>query len=229
MSKIKYTHVQRIWSQYLILSTLTLLLLLSPKGYWELQFNLFEWPMLFPFFNALTQIGDGWLLAIFLVVMLLVPKRYFKQKKQLIWGFVAAALVSIIAVTLLKQVVFKGAPRPILFLSEVLPTHWNFDQFQIRFNKLNSFPSGHTTTAAVLGLYAMKFFKSRIWCHGCYLLIWLVGISRVFLFQHFIVDVIAGVLLAFTSVYVSELIIHHVFSKSRIQLLSRKVSTPENP
>lgn len=227
MPKIKYTHVQRIWSEYLVLSALTLLLLLWPKGYWELQFNLFEWPALFPFFYALTQLGDGWWLALFLVGMLLVPKRYFKDKKQLIWGFVAAALVSIIAVTLLKQVVFKGVPRPVLFLSEVLPAHWNLEQFQIRFNKLNSFPSGHTTTAAVLGLYAMKFFKSRIWCHGCYVMIWLVGISRVFLFQHFIVDVVAGILLAFTSVYISELIIYHVFSKSKAHAEVPQVSAIE--
>ena len=136
-------------------------------------------------------------------------------------------LVSIIAVTLLKQVVFKGVPRPVLFLSEVLPAHWNLEQFQIRFNKLNSFPSGHTTTAAVLGLYAMKFFKSRIWCHGCYVMIWLVGISRVFLFQHFIVDVVAGILLAFTSVYISELIIYHVFSKSKAHAEVPQVSAIE--
>jgi membrane-associated phospholipid phosphatase len=59
-------------------------------------------------------------------------------------------------------------------------------------------------------------------------MIWLVGISRVFLFQHFIVDVIAGILLAFTSVYVSELIIHHVFSKSTLQHVPPKGSALEN-
>lgn len=225
MPKIKYTHVQRIWSEYLVLSALTLLMLLWPKGYWELQFNLFEWPALFPLFNALTQLGDGWWLAIFLVGMLLVPKRHFKDKKQLIWGFVAAALVSIIAVTLLKQVVFKGAPRPILFFSEVLPNHWSPELFQIRFNKLNSFPSGHTTTAAVLGLYSMKLIKSRVWCHSCYLFIWLVGISRIFLFQHFIVDVIAGILLAFISVFTSEIIIYTIFSKSKARTEVPQIST----
>jgi membrane-associated phospholipid phosphatase len=62
-------------------------------------------------------------------------------------------------------------------------------------NLWNSFPSGHTMAA--FGLYAALAFYAKKWyqAFGLFFLALLVGYSRIYLSQHFLVDVIFGAML----------------------------------
>ena len=82
-------------------------------------------------------------------------------------------------------------PRPKAFLSETILTNLHFVEGVKIYSKF-SFPSGHTTAA-----FCMMFFLSLI-TPNRYMKIFfafyasLMGLSRVYLVQHFLVDIIAG-------------------------------------
>ena len=97
----------------------------------------------------------------------------------------------------LKHMVFDDINRPFLafknagdYLRLVLPTN--------EMHSHNSFPSGHTTTAFSLYLYiSFTLMNKTSGKLVFYTLAMLAGLSRVYLSQHFIEDVVAGALLGF--------------------------------
>lgn len=83
-------------------------------------------------------------------------------------------------------------------------------------NRLNSFPSGHTTTAFTLALL-MAFEAKRTWCDIVFPLIALfVGYSRIYLAQHFVTDVLGGVIIGLLSACLS-LWIYAAYQKRKEQ------------
>jgi membrane-associated phospholipid phosphatase len=58
-----------------------------------------------------------------------------------------------------------------------------------------AFPSGHTTTAFALLILAGFIINRKYALFGLMLIAWLAGISRVYLSQHFLIDVLGGSLL----------------------------------
>ena len=59
-------------------------------------------------------------------------------------------------------------------------------------NLLHSFPSGHTITAFAFFMALTFFTKNRLWQVLCFVLALLVGFSRIYLQQHFAIDVLVG-------------------------------------
>ncbi|GAA4735340.1 phosphatase PAP2 family protein [Flavisolibacter ginsenosidimutans] len=155
------------------------------------------------FFNWMTFLGE-WLLWVPLFVYALFYKRDF-----LIAAFVALALCSLITF-LFKQVVFPGQPRPLRLLHDlarVVPVvkHNNY---------VNSFPSGHTSTAFTTSLL-LAFIVHRKWAPYVFPLIaFLVGYSRVYLAQHFVTDVLAGIFVGIVSSYCA-LLVYERFQKKK--------------
>lgn len=151
------------------------------------------------FFKMITLLGDwpAYLLALFY----LYPK--FKLKGILI----VCALSILVPISSHFTKTFFKHPRPSLFFknkSEFKDVH------KIEGVKLHegftSFPSGHTLSAfAVFSLLA--FYTKKKWILMLLFLMAaiLVGISRVYLLQHFVEDImmgaILGVLLAFLIYY----------------------------
>ena len=68
----------------------------------------------------------------------------------------------------------------------------------------HSFPSGHTGTAFCILLIVVMFAKSWLTCWGMFLYAMLVGYSRVYLAQHFPLDVGASMLIALISVLIVD-------------------------
>jgi len=134
------------------------------------------------FFHYYTYVGD-WVPYVVIAGLLFYRYRValFVLVSQL-----ATGLVSII----IKQT--WNEPRPILYFKEHFP---NIQLHQIvgeHLHSMHSFPSGHTITAFALFL-ALSFFTKRPTLHLLYfVLALLVGYSRIYLSQHFALDVLVG-------------------------------------
>lgn len=84
-------------------------------------------------------------------------------------------------------------------------------------NRTHSFPSGHTSTAFTLALLLASIVKRNIWVYVFPLIAFFVGYSRVYLAQHFVTDVLAGVFVGIVSSYLS-LLVHEKFRKGKQKL-----------
>ncbi|MFN4147550.1 MAG: phosphatase PAP2 family protein [Runella sp.] len=177
---------------------LSYLLLLAGVGWFQLLFsqadislwvNQHHHPVADIFFKYFTHLGDG----AFCIALGVICFFFSRLKGRLL--ILAYALSGVLA-QILKRFAFPDRPRPAAYFAEILPqihtvagvelAHWH------------SFPSGHTTSAfAVFGFLA--FQVSTTWAKvGLLLVAVLVGYSRLYLFQHFLVDVYFGSILGIT-------------------------------
>ena len=145
------------------------------------------------FFMWLTYLGDGWVwVPVFLFTWI-----HFRNRIGLV-------LLSVIISTLLsqtgKQIIFPDALRPAageIALAEIHTVKG------VELHTGNSFPSGHTTTAFTIFLLACIFIPNRVTLLVGFCIALGVGYSRIYLAQHFPVDVAAGMLVGVSSVLCS--------------------------
>ena len=134
------------------------------------------------FFINYTFMGDG-IFAIFLIASVFF---YFKRKKlgfSLLYSF----LISGIAAQILKNLV--SSPRPKLYFEP--GTYLNFiDGVTLSGN--SGFPSGHTATAFAIATVLALMLKNKKLQLLILVAAALVGYSRIYLAQHFLLDVIVG-------------------------------------
>lgn len=195
---------------------LLLPLALAGRGTLELPFNLFVAPELFPVFNVVTFFGDGWFaVIIFGLVWVIAAKKKLHIKSELVNFLIVSALMGI-GVYVFKQLVFPEVTRPIAYFT-TLPQSWNPEDFSLSFHRFRSFPSGHTASAATYGFFLMRYVQKTYKRILLYAAILLVGYSRVFLFQHFVADVFAGVLLGLFCVFEGDWVSNHIFQTKRIE------------
>ncbi len=189
-----------------------LLLLLIPKGVMELSVNHHHTPGLDVFCTYITNLGDGALLAL-LLVGLLFYNYYFS-----IITAISILLQSII-VSVFKRWLYSGAPRPLAFFPEGTPLNF-VDGVEV--HKFNSFPSGHTATAfAIFMILVLVAGKGRQWTSYLFFVMALsVGFSRVYLLQHFVVDVWFGALFGILSVIMGMLMVNWFFPQPKILWLT---------
>ncbi|HEV7351235.1 phosphatase PAP2 family protein [Telluribacter sp.] len=137
-------------------------------------------------FRYATFVGDN----LFVIVVALLLLLYSYRKAALV---VLSYAISGIIVQVLKRYVFVGIMRPWYALSDTYPLMHTVEGVQIYHN--SSFPSGHTTSA--FALFAMLAFISRpAWAKVLLLLpAVVVAYSRMYLLQHFLIDVHTGSLL----------------------------------
>lgn len=130
-------------------------------------------------FRYITWGGDGILIGIVCFVFLFVRLRYG----------ILLSLVSFISaffVSLLKQ--FYDEPRPSRYFAGQ-DINW-VDGIDLYAN--HSFPSGHAAAAFTMFLLMSFFFNKKSLTAVFFILALLVAISRVYLFQHFLIDVWVG-------------------------------------
>jgi membrane-associated phospholipid phosphatase len=149
----------------------------------------------------ITYLGDG----IFAVILAFVIFYFNKiHGVTLLIGYASSALFA----QLLKRVVFLGFNRPAYFLDNAGEIHLVL-QTEIHYH--NSFPSGHATTAFVLAaMLSLMYNRSLFWI----LLAALVAYSRVYLFQHFLRDVIFGSLIG---VLFGFIVYHYFCERNKAQ------------
>ena len=134
-----------------------------------------------------TALGDGWVFAIITVTLLLI-----RWRMGLVFGFMG--LGQLLISYLLKRQIFKDVPRPRIYFEsrgvelDLIPG--------VKVHGYHSFPSGHTMTAfAIATFFALAFYHRNILGVALILVATLVGFSRIYLSQHFLIDVCVGSIL----------------------------------
>ena len=160
-------------------------------------------PSLDHFFRFWTYLGDG-LIWVPVFVYTIIFRRDF------LVAIIASVVISTILTHFFKRVVFPDDFRPIVVLGE--------EKIRIiqgyKMNRANSFPSGHTSTAFTLALLMAFIVRKKIWLYVFPLIAFFVGYSRVYLAQHFVTDVFAGMLIGIVSSYLS-LLVYEKFRKKK--------------
>ncbi len=134
------------------------------------------------FFQVITLLGLGGFFTIPVVIYLF--KRFYIS----IAGLLSLGFTGLFTF-LFKQVAFPGALRPTAYLQHGELTHFieGFD-----YHKINSFPSGHTMTAFALFAF-LTVIVNKKWAAPIFLTFAiLTSISRMYLLQHFLLDVVVG-------------------------------------
>lgn len=158
----------------------------------HLWFNRMNSPTLDVFFKYMTFLGDGTFVALGVLILGILG---YKNKRWYPLAYGGGLLILSGAIAqFLKRVVFHESLRPTLFLSD-FKLHL-IDGVDV--HQTLSFPSGHTTAGfAFFGFLAMRYFsKKPIYQILMALIAALIGYSRIYLSQHFLEDVITGMLLA---------------------------------
>ncbi len=147
------------------------------------------------FFRIWTYGGDGVLFAVVAVWLLFTKRNYG-------YIYLVIGMVQLSISFTMKQILFAGSPRPKVFFEgeKVLTFVEGVDVLSY-----NSFPSGHTITAFSIACFLALMLQNNRWSTLLAVGAILVGISRVYLVQHFLIDIIAGSLigvLVATSIYI---------------------------
>lgn len=144
-------------------------------------------------FEYITYLGDGVIWIPIAVYVLLFRKKY----TVLLLGSI---LYSTLFAQIPKQLLFNGVPRPTKLI-----TDWNSIHIVpgVFLNSVDSFPSGHTTTASSIFLLFCLLVPQRWIIPVGTIYLFLVGYSRIYLAQHFPLDVGAGMIGGLISVYFS--------------------------
>ena len=132
------------------------------------------------FFTMFTNVGNGFV-VIAVMLFLLIKKKT---------GWVIQIGISLLVSGLLVQMIkhFMPSPRPVIFFTSGA-IHYILG---VTRTGRSSFPSGHTATAFMLTTLLALYFPGRK--PGLFFLTIaiLTGYSRIYLSQHFPVDVLAG-------------------------------------
>jgi len=156
-------------------------------------------------FKYWTYLGDGMIWVPLFTYIILFKRDYFV-------AVLTALIISTILTHFLKRVVYPNEFRPIVVLGEKVRVLSGYYM-----NKEHSFPSGHTSTAFTLAILLASIVKKNFWVYFFPMIAFFVGYSRVYLAQHFVTDVLAGIFVGIVSSYLS-LLIHEQFRKKRQKL-----------
>lgn len=161
------------------------LLLGFPKGVPELWLNRHHSVFKDWLFMFATYLGDGIPALVVLIIVFLLHSR----KKALLLS--ACLIVSSIVIQVIK--IQCNFPRPKLFFENIKGVYYiqNLDV-----HSSLSFPSGHAGQAFSLFLIMAMMVKNKKWAPLFFLLAFLTAMSRVYLMQHFTLDVWTGAIIA---------------------------------
>jgi undecaprenyl-diphosphatase len=159
---------------------------------------------------AITEIGDVRWLVLFSIVLLII-----RRTRRIGMIMLLSLVAGTIGAGYLKGYIIDN-PRPELeFLGSELPYEIAQDTFVLGTN--GSFPSGHATRAAIVALI-VGYALSERFPRGRYL-IWifpiLESLSRVYVLQHYPMDVFGGVVFGTTlaAIIGNKLKLNQIFKK----------------
>jgi len=156
-------------------------------------------------FYVLTHSVEFWsCLLIYIIV------GFVKNYKYAIFGLVTYAISGLIT-QLLKRNLFSGYNRPTFNIDNLrlLPDYFHFKQYS-HF----SFPSGHSTAAFSICVFLALISKNKKWGYIYGVLASLIAFSRVYLSQHYFIDIIVGSILG-TSI---TFFVYYYLSKKWLKL-----------
>jgi membrane-associated phospholipid phosphatase len=134
------------------------------------------------FFSRITFLGNGIFVVMLGIVLLLHSLR---SSVFVLTTYLSTGLL----VQILKRFVFTQCVRPVRFFPNTVHLHLVDG---VRLLGDHSFPSGHSASAFALFLCLSIICKNKPVQFVFFLLACMVSFSRVYLSQHFLVDIYAG-------------------------------------
>lgn len=134
------------------------------------------------FFYFVTFLGNG---IFSLVIGLLLLFSGLRQSLVILLSWMVSGLL----VQILKVFVFSSVARPLTYFRHLAPLHLVDG---VNLYTTQSFPSGHSASAFALFLCLAFFFNKRYLQLFFFLAALAVAYSRMYLSQHFLVDVAGG-------------------------------------
>lgn len=196
-----------------VICSLVLGALIIDKGQCVLWINGHNHPILDTFFKVITNLGDGLIFLPIILILLFVQFRFALMAVMLMAG-------NALMVSLFKRVLFYGLERPRTFLGE------NLLHFVpgVEVYGINSFPSGHTATAFSAALFiAFLNGNKRIRILALFTA-GLVAYSRMYLAQHFLIDVAGGAVIGTSVTYILWLVFKNIHNP---KWMTMKLSLPQ--
>jgi len=139
------------------------------------------------FFKYLTFLGDGTTIAILFIALLFLKYRFA-------FAFLTGSLVTSLFVNIIKKVVLHDIYRPSKYF-ELFETYRLHFVEGVKLHALQSFPSGHSATAFNVFLMLALLTKNNVVKFLFFVAALLTAYSRVYLSQHFLIDITAGSLI----------------------------------
>lgn len=144
-------------------------------------------------FIIASELGTGWIFIPLLAYFLIYKRKYIPM-------LVVAFALSVLVPQLFKSLIMPHALRPTAAIADMMIIHVVEG---VKLYKIHSFPSGHTTTAFTVFFLACLVINKR-WSLPVWLMYaLLVAYSRVYLAEHFPLDVAGGIVAAIASAMVA--------------------------
>lgn len=175
------------------------------KGDMVLFLNENRKPFLNTFFKYLTHLGDGLIIIPLFIISLFLKYRYA------LLTLIASIFVLLFSQGL-KRTIFSEYLRPTAFFGA--DVNWNFIE-GVKVHSHFSFPSGHTITAFMVFYALAIMLNNRFASWVLFAIALLTGVSRIYLLQHFFVDVYFGSILGLLAVILANSINERIFKGSK--------------
>lgn len=199
MKQLLYRNRYFLLPQLLFLAVGSILLVLYSKPELHILINNYHNEWFDSFFRFITNLGNGF---IYLPVILILFHK--KVKWSLIYAL--SLLYSNLTLLIFKQFILDNSYRPAWYFQV-------FENYQlhlvdgVQLHQLNSFPSGHTTTAFTVFFMLAIMSRYKISQVILFALALITAFSRVYLSQHFFGDIVAGSILGTGTVLLAYLVI----------------------
>ncbi|MDZ4666597.1 MAG: phosphatase PAP2 family protein [bacterium] len=140
-----------------------------------------------------TFLGDGAFVIGFCVILF-----FFKPRMSVV--ILLSYLMSSAITQGLKHLLFSDLHRPLWHLEKLDASLYHvIAGADVVYN--NSFPSGHTTSAFAFFISLALFLKRQSVQILLLMLALFIGFTRIYLFQHFLIDTFAGAIIGFSTAY----------------------------
>jgi len=169
---------------FIFILVAAILIISFPKAELHILSNNANSPFFDLFFKYATYLGDGTMIALLFIALLFVKYRFA-------FTFLTGSLATSLFVNIFKRVILHDIYRPSKYF-ELFETYQLHFVEGVKLYSLNSFPSGHTATAFNVFLTLALLTKHNTLKFLFFVAALLVGYSRVYLSQHFLIDITAG-------------------------------------
>ena len=167
-----------------------------------------------PFFIWYSLLFEGWCIGFVILFFAFVSKR-----EMLV--FITAGILCLLITMLCKDILFGNVPRPTKLFPLSAYKHILSDISV--YKEQYSFPSGHSmfsfTIMALLAMFSKKKWIGIV----CFIIALGAAFSRIYLLQHFFIDIYVGSILGFLIALGSQLLFTKVFPISDSPLIKVKL------
>ncbi len=193
------------------------LIFLYPKGEILLKINHYHHPVLDLIFKCLTFFGDGMFFLIILLILL------FRKIKYSLLFFLTGIFQGLL-IYFAKKVMFNGIVRPVKFFEGVESLYLVPG---VEVHSYNSFPSGHTATAFSIAILIAIINRNQFYSGLVMIVALLAAFSRVYLVQHFFMDIYFGSLIGvFTAIFSYYLLLNFINYNNSNSLFEKSIHLP---